>query len=165
MRFDAEITYPAGADRVGAMLADPEYVRRKVAASGATSASQQVEGEASGSFTVTTTRTMPAEVVPERYRRLVPGGVTLTFVENWSAPADEGARTGTLTLTIAGAPAKATGTSRLEPTSTGSRLTYRGDVTVRVPIVGPSIEKAAVGAVDRVMTVEREVGLDWLGEG
>lgn len=165
MRFDAETTYPATAQRVGEMLADPEYVRRKVAASGATSVREQVDGDAAGSFVVTTTRTLPPEVVPERYRRFVPGGVTLTFVESWSAPAADGARTGTLTLTIAGAPAKASGTSRLVPTATGTRLTYAGDVAVRIPIVGSSIENAAVRAVDRALAVERDVGLDWLGEG
>ncbi|QGH70245.1 DUF2505 domain-containing protein [Pseudactinotalea sp. HY158] len=164
MRFDATITYPAPADRVAAMLADPEYVRRKVAASGATNPSQDITGDAGGDFTVSTTRTMPADLIPERYRKFVPGGVTMTFVETWSVPASDGARTGTLTLTIAGAPAKAAGTSTLRPTGQGCELSYTGDVKVRLPIVGASIESAAVRAVERAMSVEREVGLEWLGE-
>lgn len=165
MRFDATLTYPASPERVSAMLADPEYVRRKVAASGATTASQEVTGDATGSFTVTTTRTMPAHMIPERYRGFARGGVTMTFVEAWSAPEPDGARTGTLTLTIAGAPAKAAGTSRLRPTREGCELTYAGDVKVRLPLVGQSIETAAVRSVDKAMAIEHEVGMEWLGEG
>src|SRR5690625_7814548 len=70
VRFDATIDYPADVQTVAAMLGDEEFVRRKIAASGALDSSYEVlrEGQA---FTITTRRQMPTDQVPSSFRSFV----------------------------------------------------------------------------------------------
>lgn len=161
MRFDATIDYPADVQTVATMLADEEFVRRKLAASGALDSSYDVlrEGEA---FTITTRRTMPTDQVPSRFRSLVGQSLDVRLVEAWEAPQADGTRSGTLALDIAGVPVRATGRMLLRPSGEGSSQSFSGDVTASIPLFGKPIEKAAADAVDKVLAVERSIGLDYL---
>ncbi|MCM3662472.1 DUF2505 domain-containing protein [Georgenia satyanarayanai] len=162
MRFDATIDYPADMDTVAAMLADEEFVRRKIAASGALDSTQEViwEGEA---FTVTTRRQMPTDQVPSSFRSLVGQSLDVRLVEAWQAPHPDRTRTGTLSLDIAGAPVRVIGRMSLQPGPDGGTVqSFSGDITASVPFFGKPIEKAAAGAVDQVLAVERSIGLDFL---
>lgn len=161
MRFDATIDYPADVRTVAAMLADEEFVRRKLAASGALDSSHEIlrEGEA---FTITTRRQMPTDQVPSAFRSLVGQSLDVRLVEVWEAPSGDGSRTGTLSLDITGAPVRVTGRMSLQPTPTGTVESLTGDITASVPFFGKPIEKAAAGAVDSVVDVERSIGLEFL---
>lgn len=163
MRFETTIDYPADTTRVARMLADEEFVRRKIEASGALDSSFEViwEGEA---FTVTTRRTMPTDQVPSSFRSLVGQSLDVRLVEAWEAPHADGSRAGTLSLDIVGAPVRVTGRLSLAPTGDGARQSLSGDITASVPLFGKPIEKAAAGAVDKVVAVEREIGLQYLAE-
>lgn len=163
MHFTASAEYPAPPADVADLFADPAFVDHKIAASGATNASKDITGDPAGAFTVTTTRTMPADLVPAQYRKFVSGGVTLTLTEAWRAPSPDGTRQGDLTLKIAGLPASAHGTCTLKPVrADASRLTYDGDVKVSIPLFGGKIEQAAVRAVGQVVQVERDIAVEWL---
>lgn len=163
MHFNATAEYPAPAEKVAELFANPEFIDAKIAASRATEGTKKITGDPSGSFTVETRRTLPAELVPEQYRKFLPGGVVLTLVEEWGASDANGDRSGVLGLKIAGAPASATGSCTLTNTGTGaSRLTYDGDVKVSIPMFGAKIEKMAVGALEQIMSVERDVAVTWL---
>lgn len=163
MHFNASATYPADPAAVAQLFANPDFVDAKIAASGARDSVKEVSGDPAAAFTVTTTRTLPAEVVPPQYRRFVSGGVTLTLTEAWAAPRGDGSRGGDLHLTIAGAPASATGTCSLDPAGEdGAVLAYEGEVTVSIPLFGAKVERAAVSALEHVMALEREVASSWL---
>lgn len=163
MHFNATAEYPASAERVAELLTNPDFVDAKITASGATEGSKEITGDPAGAFTIETTRTMPAELVPAQFRKFLSGGVVLTLVEEWGAPGAGGRREGNLSLKIAGVPASAKGTCTLENTGPGaSRLTYDGDVKVSIPIFGAKIERVAVGAVEQVMGLERDVAAEWL---
>lgn len=163
MRFEAATDYPASAEAVATMFADPEYVRLKVAASGATSSTEEVTPAADGGFTVTTKRAMPTDRVPAKFRSFVGNSVEMRFIEVWSAAAADGRRTATITLDIIGAPGRATGTAVLDPRGAdASAVRYEGEVKVSIPLVGAPIERAAVGAVQGALNAERRVGLEWL---
>lgn len=165
MRFDAATDYPVSATRVADMLSNPEYVRRKVDASGALSSTTEVAPGAGGTFTVTTRRAMPTDQIPANFRRFVGSSIDVRFVEVWSAPDPDGRCTATITLEILGAPARANVTAILVPVGVdASRITYAGEVKVTVPLVGAPIERAAVGAVQDALDAERRVGLEWLSE-
>lgn len=161
MRFDATIDYPADVHTVAAMLADEEFVRRKLAASGALDSPYDVlrEGEA---FTITTRREMPTDQVPSRFRSFVGQRLDVRLVEAWEAPQADGSRSGTLALDIAGVPVRVNGRMLLRPSGEGAVQSFSGDVTASIPLFGSPIEKAAADAVDKMLAVERSVGLDFL---
>ena len=161
MRFDATIDYPADVHTVAAMLADEEFVRRKIAASGALDSSQEVlrEGQA---FTITTRRRMPTDQVPSSFRSLVGQSLDVRLVEAWEAPEADGSRAGTLSLDIVGAPVRVIGRMALTPQGEGTVQSFSGDISASVPFFGKPIEKAAAGAVDKVLAVERSIGLEFL---
>lgn len=162
MRFDATIDYPADVDTVAAMLADEEFVRRKIAATGALESTQEVirEGEA---FTVTTRRQLPTDQVPSAFRSLVGQSLDVRLVEAWEAPHPDRSRAGTLSLDIVGAPVRVIGRMSLRPAADGGTVqSFEGDITASIPFFGKPIEKAASGAVDQVLAVERSIGLDFL---
>ncbi|MFC7406243.1 DUF2505 domain-containing protein [Georgenia alba] len=160
MQFTTTITYPADVETVAAMLADEDFVTRKMEAAGALRSSCDVtrDGEA---FTVTTRADMPTTKIPPAFRSLVGSSLEVVIVEDWGAPVD-GARTSTFTLEISGVPVKVRGSQHLVPTADGSEETYSGDVTASVPLVGRKIEKTAVDTVDKVAAVERRLGLQYL---
>lgn len=163
MHFHATAEYPASADQVAKLFTNPDFVDAKIAASRATDGRKKITGDASGPFTVETTRTMPKDLIPAQFQKFLPGGVVLTLVEQWGAPAADGTRSGELSLKIAGVPASATGTCTLANTGDdASRLTYDGDVKVSIPMFGAKIERTAVGAVEQVMELERNVAVEWL---
>ncbi len=161
MRFDSTIDYPADVQTVAAMLGDEEFVRRKIAASGALDSSYEVlrEGQA---FTITTRRRMPTDQVPSSFRSFVGQSLDVRLVEAWEAPQADGSRTGTLSLDIAGAPVRVIGRMALRPSGEGTVQSFSGDITASIPLFGKSIEKAAAGAVDKVLALERSIGLDYL---
>ena len=64
-------------------------------------------------------------------------------MDRWEAPQGDGARVGTITVTIDGAPIKFTGSLHLEPTATGARATIAGDLKAGIPFLGGKIEQAA----------------------
>lgn len=163
MHFNATATYPASVSQVAELFTNPEFVDAKIVASRATDGKKSITGDAAGAFTVETTRTMPKDLAPAQFQSFLPGGVTLILTEAWAAPDANGNRSGNITLKIAGLPASAQGTCTLENTaSDAATLTYDGDVKVSIPIVGSKIERIAVGALEDVMRLERDVAATWL---
>src|SRR5690606_20700999 len=71
-------------------------------------------------------------------------------------------RVGTLALDIAGAPVRINGRMSLRPSGEGTVQSFSGEITASVPLFGRHIEKAAAGAVDKVLAVERSIGLEFL---
>lgn len=166
MHFNATATYPASASAVAELFTNPDFVDAKIAASKATDGKKSITGDASGAFTVKTTRTMPKDLIPSQFQKFLPGGVVLTLVEAWQAADADGNRNGEISLKIAGVPASASGTCSLVNDGDDSCvLTYDGDVKVSIPMFGSKIEKIAVGAVEDIMGLERDVAAEWLAKG
>lgn len=164
-QFTARITYAAPAAEVAAMLADPAYVERKVAASKPVSSSNAVQGTAEGAFTVTTQRGLSTDGVPGPIQRLIGRTIEIELVEAWDAPGDDGARRGTITLDVLGKPASARGTVSLTPAGPNETvLGYDGSVEAKVPLMGAKIEEMAVQQVQTVLDLEQAVGSAWLAE-
>lgn len=161
MHFSATIDYPADPETVAAMLADETFVQRKLDASHALDGSMEIHHEGTA-FTVTTRRKMPTDQVPARFRSLVGESLDVRLVEAWQGPGPDGARRGTLSLDIAGVPVRVTGSLGLSPTAQGTSQSFAGEVTASVPLFGRPIEKAAVGAVEQVVDIERRIGLEYL---
>lgn len=162
--FEATITYAADAATVAAMLADPAYVERKVAASGPVSSSVDVTGDLATGFTVTTQRALPTTGMPPAVQNLIGATIELRLVERWGPASSDGSRTGSVVLDVVGKPARAQGSTALTPSGSTSVLTYSGQVEARIPLIGGRIEQQAVAQVQSVLEVERAVGADWLAQ-
>lgn len=162
MDFRTTIDYPASPDRVAAMLVDAGFVQRKIDASGALKATKDIRIDGDEA-TISTRRAMPTTKVPQAFRGFVGSSLDVRLVEAWEAADSTGERRGTLSLDIVGAPVRVSGRMRLEPLADGgTRQHIDGEIKASVPIVGKHIEQAAADAVDKVMAVERRIGLEYL---
>jgi hypothetical protein len=162
VRVEDQIHYPATPEEVATMLADPGFVERKVAATGALSHDADVTGTAGSAFTVTTRRTMPTDTLPEVARTFVGDTIDIRQVEAWEAAAPDGSRAGTVVVEIIGAPMRLTGTLSLAPDGDGTLEVLAGDLKASVPLVGGKLERAAEPAFLAAVRKEHEVGRDWL---
>jgi hypothetical protein len=89
----------------------------------------------------------------------------LTFEEVWSAPGDDGARTGTLTMEAIGQPIRMTATFELAPAGKGCvyRITHRCKSSV--PLIGGVVEKFAQGQIESGCADEFAYLVEYLGSG
>ncbi len=145
MHLQKSLSYPAPTGEVAALLADRSFVDEVCAAGGTVSHEVDVQGDASGAFTVTSTRVLPTDELPDVARRFVGATLSLRQVDRWDAPASDGSRSGTLELEVPGAPVSARAAMTLRSDGAGgSQQVVDGDLTASVPLVGGRIEKAAV---------------------
>jgi len=163
VRFEAEIHYTASPADVGTMLADAEFSDRKCAATGALRHTVEVDGDASGAFTVSTVRTMPTDAFPDVARTFVGDTVDIRQVDSWKAPSADGTRAGTITVEIAGAPLRLKGALALAGDARSTVETIHGDLKASVPIIGGKLERAAEPALQAAIRKEEQVGTEWLG--
>ena len=163
MRTTVTITYPAGTGRTAAMLASPGFQRGRIEGRGLVDVSVDVAPRGRGH--VTTLRgAVPADRLPSAAARFVRGTVTFEVVESWGEPAEDGSRTGSLDVTVKGAPVRASGALSLAPGGEDGTATETVDLdfSVNVPLVGRKIEEKAVGYVDRVLRDEETRAAAWL---
>lgn len=162
MKMQEEIRYHAAPADVAAMLADPAFVEDKCARTGAIEHTVEIEGDASGPFTVTTVRTMPTDSFPDVAKKFVGQTVVIKEVTTWQAAGADGDRDGTVRLKIAGAPVELNGTMTLRADGAGTRQELLGDLKASVPLLGGKLEKAAAPAVLMALRKEGEVGQEYL---
>ncbi|GAA4357820.1 DUF2505 domain-containing protein [Angustibacter luteus] len=161
MKFLADIRYDAAPDDVFAMLTDPDFQRQVCEATGAIDHSVDVE-QAGGGATITTTRTLPADDLPDFVRKFVGSTLKVMRVDHWGAAGADGAREGTVVVEIQGAPVRLSGTIALAPDGAGTAERVDGDLKASVPLVGGKIEKAAEPAIRAAIAKEQELGTGWL---
>ena len=115
-----------------------------------------------GGVVLTVSRELPSGV-PGFLERFLPqdGRVLETF--DWGAPAAGGARHGTWSADIPGAPARLGGTMRIDPTDAGSIYTISGEVKVKVPLVGGKAEGFIAEMVHRLAAKEADLLRETLG--
>ena len=153
--FDAPI------DVVAALFADPAYARARGSASGAGDGEALVDGTPSEGFSVAVRQAVPASSIPPEFRGFVGSDLTVRYTEVWE-PESDGERPGTFAVEIIGAPGHAAGSLRLEADGDSTRFGAAGAVTVRIPLVGPMIEKAVGSAVLKALDAELALADEWL---
>jgi len=90
--------------------------------------------------------------------------MTVTWTLTWEIPAEDGSRTGHLTVSLTGIPASLTGPIHLSPTDTGSQLDCDLDFTVAVPLFGRTAEKLASAHVDSLASGAESIGQEWIDD-
>lgn len=99
---------------------------------------------------------------PSEIRALV--GSTLTLVQEtvWHEAGTDGSRDGDVSISVPGAPVSLSATARLVPDGAGTTITYTGELTVTVPLLGPMVEKAAAPAVLDALNAQERAAQQWL---
>ncbi|MGY4643154.1 DUF2505 domain-containing protein [Cellulomonas sp. URHB0016] len=165
VHLSVSVAIATGPTSAAVMLADPEYVHLKLAASGALDQHVDVTGSPQDAFTVTTRRSLPTDSIPAHLRGFVGSSLDVRHVEAWEAAGADGGRVGTVVVEIAGAPVRLTGRASLQPAGAGaSQLVYEGDLHAAVPLFGAAVEQAAAGAVQGALSAEEAVAAQWLAD-
>jgi uncharacterized protein YndB with AHSA1/START domain len=162
VRLKAELRYDAGPAEVFAMLTNPAFQERKLAATGALAHEVEVAHRDDGGAVVTTSRTMPTDQVPDLVRNLVGPTLTIVQVEDWGPAGADGGRSGTVTAEVSAAPVRLTGTLRLAAAGAGTVESLDAELKARMPIIGGRIERAAEPAITLAVEVEEREGRAWL---
>jgi hypothetical protein len=162
VRLTAELSYDADPADVFAMLTEREFQERKLAATGALDHAVDIEERPDGGAVVTTRRTMPTDQVPDLVRNLVGKTLTIVQVEEWGPAAADGARTGTVSVEVSGAPVRLTGSLQLAADGSRTCESVDGDLKAKVPLIGGRIERAAEPAIIQAIEVEEREGRAWL---
>jgi hypothetical protein len=161
MKISAIIDYAATPDEVFAMLADEDFQNHKCAATGALRHTVSIVAQ-DGQTLIVSTRDMPADDFPPFVRSMVGDTLPVTETQQWGPPDNDGARRGTLTVEIRGAPVALAGTLSLALGGLGCVETIEGDLKARIPLLGSRVEQAAAPAVWGAIRVESRTGKAWL---
>lgn len=157
MQIQARNDFAADTVTVHAMLTDPAFLAEVCAASG--DLDYRVDGVAAHTAVE---RRMES---PSAVRGLLGDSLTLLQEIRWNPPAADGARTGRLELTVRGMPARAAAAIDLRPGGRGTLVDFTGEFTIKVPLVGRSLEGKAVPALTAGFDVQQRVGDDWIAAG
>ncbi len=149
MQIHASNDFAAPSDAVFAMLTDRVFLRANALATEPLEHEVSVDG-----LTTTTRRVMPSPSAVARFT-----GPTLAVVDEirWE-PLNGPVRTGVATITVEGMPAGLVGTVRLSPGGRGTVLDYAGELTVDIPLLGPSLAKQAAPVLLDALTTQQQVG-------
>ena len=157
MRLSAQQSYGADPERVHALLTDEAFLSAAAVEMGATS---HRVAASPGRTAVEATIDSPPEV-----RAFVGPSITLVQETRWQEPAADGSRAGDVSITVQGAPVSLEATCRLAPAPAGSTLAYDGELTVRIPVFGGAVEKAATPAILEALEAQEAVAQRWLASG
>lgn len=154
--------YAAPAERVRAMLLDPDYARERALATGSISVDANVQDE-HGTGVITIVRTLPAQM-PDYARALVGETIEVTETQSWG-PIEAGVSVGSYRVGFSG-PVAMEGTMRLEqhegPEGPTTSVRTEGAIRANVPFLGGKIESMVRDEVQRYLDREQELGSAWL---
>ena len=156
MKITAAQSYPADPTAVHAMLTDEAFLARAASELGA------VEHKVAA--TPSRSALEAALPAPSEIRRFIGDTLRIVMDTTWSDAAGDGSRGGVLTLTVPGAPMKAVADVRIAPAASGSTVTYDGDLTVSIPLVGGQVEKMAAPQILDALAAQERVGQAWLAD-
>ena len=161
MKMRVETTSAATVEQTFASRVEQSVRERACQESGALSYEVLIEHAADGGARVQVQRVMPAQV-PDFIRRFVGDSISISQVEQWSAPGPAGARTAAVNVTVKGQPASMTGSITLSPATAGSTERVAGEVKVGIPFLGRQIEPEIVKVIEAALRIEQRVGQDWV---
>ncbi|NVM99917.1 DUF2505 domain-containing protein [Arthrobacter sp. SDTb3-6] len=164
MALTASTTLSATAQRVTDVFADEEFVKHVSFTVGGELKSFEISGPTSGAFTTKTVRTLPTTRMPEIARKVVGATLTVTQLEDWSAPAADGSRSNNIKLTVAGAPLDVTAVQTLSATGDSTLVELSGEVKSAVPFLGAKIASAAEPVIGKALNLQATLAQEWLNE-
>lgn len=160
VQFAERSEFTTSPAEVFAILTDPAFLVARAARSNALAHTESVTLE--GDVTVvSTTRTVSTDVLPPAAGKFLGTTAVVEQVERWEPADSDGGRRARLTLTIRSAPVELSAATTLVPHGTGSLHTLQGSLTVRVPLLGGTVEKAALPGLLQLIRSETELAREW----
>lgn len=159
-RLTYDQVIPGDPVRARALLLDPEFMRAKAERTKAFDITVSVVEHEDGSATATNSRSMPAEV-PSYATAFVGDHLTITEVQEWSAPAPDGSCRARVTVDFH-APLTYTGEIVLTGQGSSTTLANSGEFKASVPFVGGKVERVAADMTEKYLAKEAEVAAEWL---
>ena len=155
MDISTGLDFAAAPHEVYAMMTDQAYLEEVCVASQSLNYDASVNNSSTRS-----SRTLPS---PESAARFT--GPQLTVIEEvqWSEAGSDGARTGSLALTVLGQPVRLNGRLLLRPGGRGTTVQLTGELKVAIPLLGRKLEESAAPAVLAGFRTQQQVGDRWLG--
>lgn len=80
----------------------------------------------------------------------------------WGDAAADGSRDGQFSMTVLGTPVSVSGTASLRPSPAGSTVTYAGELTAKVPLMGGRIERESAPSILQAWDDQAAAGRAWL---
>jgi hypothetical protein len=158
--IDYRCTYPFDAGRTYAVLADPAYLRARLAKLGGPD-SELLEHTADGAGVRYRLRfALDRDVLPPLVQSLVGGKLLIERAETLR-PDGDGYR-GDVQVSVPGAPVGALGDMSLRPVDGGCEFVVHADVAVRVPLLGGRIEASVGDQVRDLLAAEAAFTREWL---
>lgn len=163
MSLEAEKVIPHSADAIVAAYTSRDFHEHLAAKVGSELKDFEVSGTAETGFEVISKQAMSADKLPEIAKKVIKGTVNVTVTDKWSAPDASGSRRSDTTVDIAGAPVKAVASQTLHARSAAETLaTVRGDVDVKIPIIGGKIKKAAEPYMRKFVELQATEVAKWI---
>lgn len=162
MAVTAEQTVNAPVDKVIATFLDEDFNRHVAERGGAAFLSQDVDGDTSGAFTVTTVRSMGADKLPDMAKKFIKDGLTITQVDSWSAPEADGSRSIGTEITVGGMPAHGQGQQRLAAQGEQTQVSVDVTLTVKLPLVGGKLSGMAEPYVGKALSLQAREADAWI---
>ncbi len=162
MEFSASETYEADVATAFALFQDAEATVARAESLGHKDAGVLAnEASPDGGWVIRSKRTVPLELPGFAKKVLKPNNLT-TQTDTWG-PEVDGRREGTFVIEVQGAPMRVSGTMRLDPTDDGrATQSVKGDVEVKVPLIGGKIAAWAVGDAQKALEGELAFNKRWI---
>ncbi|ANH38624.1 Polyketide cyclase / dehydrase and lipid transport [Nocardioides dokdonensis FR1436] len=159
MKFTHTLSYDASPDDVYAMLRDPAFRERVLAAQAVVSSEVTLEPRdgGAGGFHLVVEQVQDTAGLPAIARKITGDTTRAVVEEDWAGPSG-----GTVSITAPGKPTSATGTVALEAAGAGTREVVELDVKVKVPLVGGKLEALMADNIEKGLDIEQTVGIAWL---
>lgn len=108
-----------------------------------------------GGWRIVTEQALSAEKLPEIARKVFKGTVNVTITDTWGAPDASGSRRSDTEVKVSGAPVKGLASQTLHARGPSETLaTVRGDVDVKIPLIGGKIKSAAEPYIARFIELQ-----------
>lgn len=144
MAIEAEKLIPHNAEAVVTAYTDKKFHEHLATKVGSELKSFEATENSDGGYTIVTEQAMSVDKLPDIAKKVFKGTVNVTITDTWSAADSSGSRRADTTVDVAGAPVTGTATQNLHARSDHeTQATVRGDVEVKVPLIGKKLKSAA----------------------
>ncbi|MBY8863413.1 DUF2505 domain-containing protein [Nocardia sp. CA2R105] len=156
-------SFSASPEAVLDLLRDRDFVTACVQSVNGPQAVVLVHRVEDAELTVISESPVPAAILPGPLRNMLPSNAHGTKSETWTKTGD-GYRA-VIEIAVTGAPASVIAEATLTVTETGATLSIAGKAEVKIPFIGPKIEKMMVDQASERLTAEGEFINTRLGTG
>lgn len=162
MTVSAEQTVNAPIAKVVETFLDTSFNSHVAERGGATLESLKVDGDPGGQFTVTTTRTMSADKLPDIAKKVVKSGLSITQVDSWEAPEADGSRNIHTQVSVSGIPANGEGKQRLQAKGDQTSVSVELVLNVKIPLIGSKLAATAEPYVGKALSLQAREADAWI---